>query len=164
VTTADWHAAPVFGTREDGVRYTIRPSAYGLAQDDRGRIAVVRTPQGMYLPGGGIETGEAPAEAVVRELMEECGLVVCAGRWLGRAVQFLYSKSERTHFEKWSTFLDVSVESVGSSGVEADHELVWTAPSEASAILTDGSHRWAVEQWISRPIESQPAPPRPGIN
>lgn len=28
------------------------------------------------LPGGGIETGESPAEAVVRELQEETGLVI----------------------------------------------------------------------------------------
>jgi 8-oxo-dGTP diphosphatase len=146
----EWRAAPVFGEREGGARYTVRPSAYGLAEDDRGRLAVVRTPQGIYLPGGGMEKDESPAEAAVRELLEECGLVVRPGLWLTRAVQFLYSKSEKTHFEKLSTFIDVSVESVASSGVEADHELLWTAPDAAHAILSDGSHGWAVEQWRNR--------------
>jgi 8-oxo-dGTP diphosphatase len=36
------------------------------------------------LPGGTVEPGESPAQAVVRELAEECGLPVRAGAELGR--------------------------------------------------------------------------------
>jgi 8-oxo-dGTP diphosphatase len=146
----DWAEAPVFGTRAEGERYTVRPSAYGLIEDGRGQIAVVRTSHGVFLPGGGIEEGETPEQAVVREALEECGLAVRAGDWATYAVQFIYSESERTHFEKLSTFVDATVEAVASSATEADHELEWVAPEAASRLLTPESHGWAVERWRNR--------------
>jgi 8-oxo-dGTP diphosphatase len=141
----DWRESPVFGVPTAGRRYTVRPSAYALIEDGHGRLAVVRTPQGVTLPGGGIEDGETPAQAAVREALEECGLIVRAGSWAIRAVQFSYSESDRAHYEKWSTFLDAVVEAVAHSGVEEDHELVWVAPGAAIEILASESHRWAVE-------------------
>lgn len=64
-----------------------RVAAYGLIQ--RGdRVLLVRlteltpTPGAWSLPGGGIEHGEHPAVAVVRELYEETGLA-------GRVVELL---------------------------------------------------------------------------
>lgn len=51
--------------------------AYGICVEN-GRILVIKKAKGPYkgrydLPGGGIEFGEAPAAAVVRELLEETG-------------------------------------------------------------------------------------------
>jgi ADP-ribose pyrophosphatase YjhB (NUDIX family) len=57
-----------------------RIAAYALCQDDAGRILLTRLtyPElkaGHWtLPGGGIDFGEAPAAAVLRELTEETGL------------------------------------------------------------------------------------------
>jgi 8-oxo-dGTP diphosphatase len=59
-----------------------RIAAYGVATDADGRVLLVRssvrsnTPGVWSLPGGGIEHGEDPADAVVREVAEETGLVV----------------------------------------------------------------------------------------
>jgi 8-oxo-dGTP diphosphatase len=56
-----------------------RVAAYGVVQRN-GRLLLVRltdltaSPGAWSLPGGGIEHGEHPAEAVVRELYEETGL------------------------------------------------------------------------------------------
>lgn len=52
--------------------------AYGLALVD-GRVLLIRKVKGPYtgswdLPGGGIEHGESPADAVRREFVEETGL------------------------------------------------------------------------------------------
>ena len=51
-------------------------------------ILVIRKGRGPYtgyldLPGGGLEHGEAPEDAVVREFREETGLVVTSLRLLG---------------------------------------------------------------------------------
>jgi ADP-ribose pyrophosphatase YjhB (NUDIX family) len=62
-----------------GVKALTTPVAFGVAGavfDDKGRVLLVRqsyTP-GWRLPGGGVERGEAPARAVMRELSEEVGL------------------------------------------------------------------------------------------
>ena len=138
---------PVFGHPPAGAHATVRPSAYGLVIDRDGRLGVVRTPQGLFLAGGGIEPWETPHDAVVREMREECGLDVRVGSWSARAVDFVYSTTEHTHFEKRSTFLDVSVSAAGA-GSEADHELVWITPQEAITQLAHPSHRWAVTQWL----------------
>jgi 8-oxo-dGTP diphosphatase len=74
-----------------------RVAAYGLVQRD-GRLLLVqltqRTPAAgaWSLPGGGIDHGEHPADAVVRELYEETGL-------RGRVVELLDVDSHfREHY------------------------------------------------------------------
>ena len=146
----DWTEVPVFGVRGEAEHYTVRPSAYGVAEDSRGQLAVVRTSYGVFLPGGGIEEGETPEQAVVRETLEECGLVVRVGGWKIHAVQFIYSEADRAHYEKLSTFVDATVEAVASLVTEADHALEWMAPEAASRLLSPESHRWAVDCWRGR--------------
>lgn len=141
---------PVFGHLPVGALAVVRPSAYGLVADDAGRLAVVRTPQGLFLPGGGIEPGETPQDTVVREVREECGLDVRLGSWSLRAVDFVYSTTEQTHFEKHSTFVDISAHTSSAAAGEADHELVWFAPPQAIAQLSHPSHQWAAAQWQGR--------------
>jgi 8-oxo-dGTP diphosphatase len=145
----EWERAPVFGAREEGRSYTVRPSAYGILERG-GRLALVRTPEGVYLPGGGIEAGETPEDALVREAFEECGLHVRPGAWRDRAVQFAYAKPERMFFEKRSLFLDGAIARETGAGIEPDHELFWLAVDEAPAALTHEAHGWAVERWKLR--------------
>ena len=58
----------------------VSPVALGvcaLVEDAAGRIVLVRHSyqSGWHLPGGGVDRGEAPAAAVIRELREELGFV-----------------------------------------------------------------------------------------
>ncbi|MEV5572910.1 NUDIX domain-containing protein [Spirillospora sp. NPDC052269] len=70
-----------------GVR--TRVSAYGIALAD-GRMLLVRLadtspifePGLWHLPGGGIDPGEQPVEALAREFREETGLELAAARLL----------------------------------------------------------------------------------
>jgi 8-oxo-dGTP diphosphatase len=62
-----------------------RVSAYGIAVDD-GRLLVVRLadsspifePGLWHLPGGGVDPGEQPGDALAREFAEETGLTLSA--------------------------------------------------------------------------------------
>jgi 8-oxo-dGTP diphosphatase len=146
----DWGDVPVFGERGEADVYVVRPSAYALVDDSRRRVAVVRSVDGVFLPGGGIEPGETPESAISREALEECGLVLRLGAWSLRAVQFSYSRSERAHFEKRSTFIDASIGGTDSTRLHADHELIWASPFDATRLLSHASHSWAVERWSAR--------------
>jgi 8-oxo-dGTP diphosphatase len=146
----EWDTALVFGERSAGQPWVIRPSAYGLFEDAGGKVAIVRSQDGVYLPGGGIEAGETPEEAIRREALEECGLVVRPGHWTARAVQFAYSASEKAHFEKRSTFIGCAIEGSDVTRLEAGHELLWVDPEAAPRALTHASHAWAIQQWRRR--------------
>jgi 8-oxo-dGTP diphosphatase len=143
-----WGGAPVFGRPPAGGA-VVRPSAYGIVTDVSARLAIVRTPQGLFLPGGGIDPGESVRDAVVREVREECGLDVRVGSWSARAVDFVYSTTELTHFEKRSTFIDAAVCGPRIAAVELDHELEWVTAPGAIDGLAHPSHRWAVAQWAA---------------
>jgi 8-oxo-dGTP diphosphatase len=139
-------AIPVFGERLAGERYTVRPSAYCIIENDRGEIAAALTPSGLILPGGGIEAGETPEETVVREAREECGLVVRAAGEIARAIQFIYSQSERTYYEKPTVFLR-AIREGETKAVEEDHELVWLAVEAAAPRMYHESHGWVLREY-----------------
>jgi 8-oxo-dGTP diphosphatase len=136
---------PVFGQRLEGEHYIVRPSAYAIIADGRGHVATVITPLGLFLPGGGIEAGETPGEAVVREAREEAGLLIRPLREVARAIQFSYSKTERCHFEKRIVFLRAVL--LGTTvASETDHELVWQPPAAAAKQMWHESHGWVLQE------------------
>jgi ADP-ribose pyrophosphatase YjhB (NUDIX family) len=68
------------------------PCVGALVYDDAGRILLVRRAnppaQGLWsVPGGRVEAGEDGPRAVVREVAEETGLVVVAGRLVGSVLR-----------------------------------------------------------------------------
>lgn len=60
-------------------RERVRVAAYALCRDDLGRVLLCHIAPSVgagdlwTLPGGGLRFGEAPADAVLRELTEETG-------------------------------------------------------------------------------------------
>ena len=80
-----------------------------------------------------------------------------------RAIQFAYSASERSHFEKRSTFRECAIASSDASGLEAGHELLWLGSSAAVRTLSHPSHGWAVERWIERSVAARERDPIPGL-
>ncbi len=73
-------------TRRDRQRTTVR--SYGILVESE-RVVLVRSsnphhdPPLWWLPGGGIDFGEAPEEALIREFAEETGLRVSDPRLVG---------------------------------------------------------------------------------
>ena len=62
---------------DENIEVVYRPSARGIIVKD-GKVAMVHSAMYDYykFPGGGIEDGEKPIEAMIREVKEESGLEV----------------------------------------------------------------------------------------
>ncbi len=73
-----------------GARFTL--GAFAVITNERGEVLLChrRDMDWWNLPGGGVESGERPDEAVIREVREECGLIVVVEALCG-----LYLKSYR---------------------------------------------------------------------
>jgi 8-oxo-dGTP diphosphatase len=136
---------PIFGSRLEGFPYVIRPSAYVLVRNSSAEIALVRTAKGYFLPGGGIEAGETPAQAAAREAMEECGFVLSPCRYLTSAVDIVLSEDETVCFEKRSVFFEADLRET-IQAQEPDHEVFWGKREQVMELLSHPSHRWAVGQ------------------
>ncbi|WP_273242510.1 phosphonate metabolism protein/1,5-bisphosphokinase (PRPP-forming) PhnN [Hyphomonas atlantica corrig.] len=103
-----------------------RPGTYLISR--RGREVLFALNKWYYLPGGGIEPGEMPIEALEREVLEETGhqlltppVHICdASRYATDIHGKLWHKLHR--------FYVADVERV-SAPVEADHEAVWADPA-----------------------------------
>lgn len=65
----------------------LRVAAYGVVTDDDDRILLARWIEGRKtawtMPGGGLEDGEDPEDAVRRELIEETGFTIETSALLG---------------------------------------------------------------------------------
>lgn len=140
---------PRFGHASPQRATVVRPSAYALLFDAEGRVAVVDTPQGLLLLGGGIDDGESPEQTIVRETREEVGLTLAAGGWRRWAVETIWSPRELKQFEKRCTFTDATVAGAPVAPVETDHTLRWLDAGEAMRRLWHESHRWAIGEWLT---------------
>lgn len=145
-------AAPQFGDPEPGRTYRDRPAAFGIAERG-GKIAVVRVekpghPAWLDLPGGAIDAGEGPEQAVVREYGEETGLKVAVVEPYAKADQF-FVNTDGEAFNNRATFFVLSVEGEAAElKIEDDHTLVWLEPHEAVERLRHDAHAWAVAAWL----------------
>lgn len=137
---------PEFGERIQNQQYVARPGSYALITDTRGYLAVMETPRGCYLPGGGSEGSETPEETLVREVREECGFDVAIVRRIGEAIEYVYTPGNDAGIRKECVFLEATVATGRGAATEADHVLVWLEPQEAEARLAHGSQRWAVHE------------------
>ena len=110
-------------------------------------MAVVRAIDGIFLPGGGLEDGESPEEAVAREALEECGLVIRVGGCVSRLVQFVVT-AEGLGVEKRCAFFEARIERDNRAAMLPGHETLWLASAHAAQILKHDSQMWAVRDWM----------------
>jgi len=139
---------PQFGNRIAGIWYHPRPGSYGVLIGPDGRLAIVRTPKGDHLPGGGRLPGEPPEQTLRREALEEIGLLPGKISLIGEAWEYVYAAEEETYYCKQGIFFHGSAGEFVETGQESDHELVWLLPQNSLETLIHGSHRWAVRQFI----------------
>lgn len=145
----DPYAAPV----DDMAVRVQRVAAYGVVHDSAGRVLLARLtdrtahPGWWTLPGGGVDHGEHPEAAVVREVWEETGLRVEVRDLLGvdSVRRSLEEGSRRADFHAIRIVYRAAVE---DEGVPLVHETDgttdlarWVAREEVATLpLVDLAH------------------------
>jgi 8-oxo-dGTP diphosphatase len=84
---------------------TYRISVKAIIKDDQDRILLLREKDGSWeLPGGGLEHGEDPKEALSREITEETGMQVA---WISEFPVSFWSinKAVESSILKWFAFV-----------------------------------------------------------
>lgn len=139
---------PQFGSPRPGRDHKPRPGAYGVVFDAAGRLLVVEEFGRLYLPGGGLDPGETPEQALHREFEEETGYTVVIESVLGEAREYVADETPgvAAAFNK-HCFL-YAVRLTGGTGVPTidSNKPAWVAVREALGLLSNEAHRWAVRR------------------
>src|SRR4029453_7463056 len=130
----------VFGTQIDGHTYHARRAVYAVIPDSDGRVAAVRSRRHLFLPGGGIEGGETPEQALVREVEEEYAQGLHIAKKIGEALQYFYASSDDTYFAMHAVFYAGTF--LGQTPGQAEYPVVWVLPDDTAPFF-HASHVWA---------------------
>ncbi len=142
---------PRFGTppRADQT-YTLRPGAYAiLLRGDDMLLTHQAAPEPEYqLPGGGIDPGESPTVALVREVFEETGWRITRPRRIGAFRRFTFMPEYDLWAEKLcAIYLAQPTLRVGPP-TEAGHSAVWAPAATAVEILGNSGDRHFVKRFL----------------
>jgi 8-oxo-dGTP diphosphatase len=142
---------PVFRETDKPLNYQTRLGAYVIvSQKERNEIILVQAPNGAYfLPGGEIEGEETKEEAIHREVLEELGMTVVIGQFLGQADEYFYSTHRETAYHNPGFFFVADSWQQKGAPLEKTNRLSWVTPASALKLLKRGSHQWAVQKWLT---------------
>ena len=99
------------------------------------------------LPGGGIDPGESPTEALHREVLEETGWRIAAPRRLGAFRDFTYMPEYDLWAEKiCHVYLATPVLRLGPP-TEEGHTALWATPDIAADLMDSDGARAFLLGW-----------------
>jgi len=123
-----------------------RPAAYALVRAPEG-VALVLARGGKYfLPGGGIEIGESPLDAVARELVEECRILAAPVCVEAEAVQFFTAASTAEHYRSHMSF--VRCEFLGRQAGQGEHATRYVCELPSASSFVHEAHFWALARLL----------------
>lgn len=145
---------PRFGNpREPGRRYRRRPGAYAVLWRD-GQLLVTHQSEPVpefQLPGGGVDPGESPVQALHREVYEETGWHISSPRRLGSFRKFTFMPEYDIWAEKLCMIYFARPVRQVSPPSERGHAAHWIDPGAAVELLAndgDAAFVQGVIEWL----------------
>lgn len=131
-----------------GKPYRDRPGAYGILVGADGMLLLVEQDGELQLPGGGIDPGESPIQALHREVREETGWRVANPIRFGAFQRFAYLPDYGYWARKvQAIYLARAVRDLGVV-LEPGHVPVWMPPATAARALDVEGDRVMVRKAI----------------
>ena len=123
------------------------PCVGAVIKDGSGRLLLIKRGhepgKGLWsVPGGRVEAGESDADALIREVREETGLAVAAGRLIGAVRRPAGAESE---FD----IRDYAAAVTGGELIPGDDadDAVWAGPAELAALPLTAGLLEALRSW-----------------
>lgn len=137
-----------FGEQVQGQKYLDREGAYLICIQDK-MAAVVKTPRGYFLLGGGLYKGESHIECIKREILEEIGFSCEVGKYVCSADT--YGLHERLgYFHPIQYYYSGKLGMQTRMPVEKDHSLEWISINDIENKMYVKSQGWAVKYLSDR--------------
>ncbi|MDU8927897.1 NUDIX hydrolase [Alisedimentitalea sp. MJ-SS2] len=141
-----------------GKAHTLRRGAYAILPRGGDLLVTFQsTPfEEFQLPGGGVDPGESPLQALHREVYEETGWRIAAPRRLGAFRRFTFMPEYDLWAEKLcEIFVARPVRPLGPP-LEPDHSAVWMEVGDAAGLLGNSGDRAFVTHYVNGHSRSAP--------
>ena len=130
--------------------------AYGLCRDPSGRLLLARLSPGLLdaglwtMPGGGVEWGEDPDDAVLRELEEETGITDVRDARVAAVFSHVFGRTSERPYDPFHVVGLIYVVTPGSFDVRAERDgstdrCEWFTEDQARRLPLVPIARFAVE-------------------
>lgn len=142
----------VFGEKAP-VPYYDRKGAYLIPVKDN-KIAVVKTPKGLFFLGGGLENGETDEACIRRECLEEAGVTVTVGEKIGSAETFT-THPRLGPFHPIQTYYAGEILKQVQAPLEKDHMLLICSFRELDGKLFAEMQNWALQEFWKKHLQNK---------
>ncbi|WP_095587791.1 NUDIX hydrolase [Actibacterium ureilyticum] len=135
---------------ETGRRYRLRPGAYAILPRD-GALLVTHQSQPFpefQLPGGGVDPGESPLQALHRETVEETGWKIAPLRRLGAFRRFTFMPEYDIWAEKLCQIYLARPVRPLSEPTEPGHRAIWLSLDAAVEELGNPGDRLMLRRFL----------------
>lgn len=142
----------VFGEKAP-VPYYDRKGAYLIPVKDN-KIAVIKTPKGLFFLGGGIENGETDEACIRCECLEESGVEVTIGEKIGSAETFT-THPRLGPFHPIQTYYAGEILKQVQAPLEKDHTLLFGSFRELDGKLFAEMQNWALQEFWKKHLQNK---------
>lgn len=142
----------VFGEKAP-VPYYDRKGAYLIPVKDN-KIAVVKTPKGLFFLGGGLEIGETDEACIRRECLEESGVEVAIGEKICSAETFT-THPRLGPFHPIQTYYAGEILKQVQAPLEKDHMLLICSFRELDGKLFAEMQNWALREFWKKHLQNK---------
>jgi 8-oxo-dGTP diphosphatase len=131
-------------------RYSMRPGAYAILPLQKRLLLTAQIGDGvdLQLPGGGIDQGETPIQALYREVMEETGWRISNPKRLGAFRRFIFMPEYDLWAEKICHIYVAKPTRQICEPLEVSHFTTVMDPTEAAFALGNEGDRSFVEKYF----------------